>query len=111
MLFRTTLIATLLTATALAAPVTFKDFGVIWICGNYMDYTVWAEAGSDEVMLSQDKPKKNDTLRYDKKSDRYLSKDTKTTLQFKGKDLEAMKIEFLINGRAYKCYYEYIERG
>jgi hypothetical protein len=31
MLFRTTLIATLLTATVLAAPVTFKDFGVIWI--------------------------------------------------------------------------------
>ena len=58
MLFRTTLIATLLTATALAAPVTFKDFGVIWICGNQMDYTVWAEAGSGEVMLSQDKPKK-----------------------------------------------------
>jgi len=76
-----------------------------------MDYTVWAEAGSDEVMLSQDKPKKNDTLRYDKSSDRYLSKDGKTTLQFKGKDLEAMKIEFLINKKPYKCYYEYIERG
>jgi hypothetical protein len=101
----------LLSITVMSAPVTFKDFGAIWLCGDNMDYSVWAEARSNEVVLSQESPKKDYTLKYDKKSGRYLSKSGKITLEFKGKDLDATKIHFLINGKSYKCYYEYIERG
>jgi len=91
-----------------AAPITTKDAGLIWVCGKYM---VWAEQNAKTVDLSKQETKLDIKLNYDAKKDTYFSKDKKHTLQFKGKDLNAPKVIFQIDGKSHNCYYEYIERG
>ena len=98
----------ILFALSYANEITFKDFGAIWFCG---DYVVSAEKNAKSIDLSNDKLKLDKKLRYKKKTDSYVSDDKKIILKYEGSNPDDPKIRFLINGRPYKCYYEYMERG
>ena len=98
----------IITGMTYAKPVVFKDFGAIWMCG---DYTVWAEPNAKTIGLSNEKLHLDKNLQYKKNLDAYFSKDGKTSLRFQGKSLDDPKIIFIIDGKKQQCYYEYIERG
>ena len=93
---------------SVANPITFKDYGAIWVCDNYY---IYAQAGAKTVDISNEPLKLDKKLRYDNKSGLYISNDGKTTLQYSGSNLEASRVIFNINGEPHKCYYEYMENG
>ncbi len=90
-----------------AKPVTFKAYGVIWVCSD--DYFIWAERNAASVNLSNEKLHIDQTLQYDEKNENYVSKDGKFVMHYEGNSLNDPNVSFKINGKKHKCYFEYIE--
>ena len=93
-----------------AKPIVFEDYGAIWVCSD--GYMIGAEAKAKTVDISNDRLRLDKKLHYNKSMDAYLSRDGKTILRFRGKNLDTLdNVVFSIDGKPSKCYYEYMERG
>jgi len=92
-----------------AKQIVFKDFGVIWVCDG--DFWIYAERNRTNIKLSSDTRGIDTYLYYDKINEKYFSKDKRHSIYYEGDNLEADRIELLIDGKKYSCFYEYIENG